>query len=86
MLRGIECTVSWAAAEDGQAIVTLICNRDVDAPKVQRVALLVAGVIGSFLFMNQYQYNRIVFANGRKNTDGYPSICFLEDRLTARDF
>lgn len=48
---GIECTVSWAAAEDGKAVVTLTCNRDVDAPKSQRVALLVAGVIGSFLFM-----------------------------------
>ena len=48
---GIECTVSWTMAEDGQAVVTLTCNRDVDAPKVQRVALLVAGVIGSFLFM-----------------------------------
>ena len=30
---GIECTVSWTAAEDGQAVVTLNCNRDVDAPK-----------------------------------------------------
>ena len=48
---GIECTVSWTAAEDGQAVVKLVCNRDVDAPKVQRVAFLVAGVIGSLLFM-----------------------------------
>jgi hypothetical protein len=48
---GVECTVSWAAAEGGDAIVTLICNRDVDAPKAQRVALLIAGVIGSLLFM-----------------------------------
>lgn len=48
---GIECTVSWTAAEDGQAVVTLNCNRDVDAPKAQRVVFLVAGVIGSFLFM-----------------------------------
>jgi len=48
---GIGCTLSWIAAEDGQAAVTLVCNRDVDAPKLQRVALLVAGVIGSLLFM-----------------------------------
>ena len=39
---GIECTVSWTAAEDGQAGVTLNCNRDVDAPKAQRVVFLVA--------------------------------------------
>lgn len=48
---GVECTVSWAAGEAGDAVVTLVCNRDVDAPKVQRIALLVAGVIGSLLFM-----------------------------------
>jgi len=48
---GIECTVSWAIAESGQAVVRLICNRDVDAPKLQRVLFLVAGVIGSLLFM-----------------------------------
>jgi hypothetical protein len=48
---GIECTVSWTAAEDGQAVVRLVCNRDVDAPKAQRVLLLVAGVIGSLVFM-----------------------------------
>ncbi len=48
---GIECTVTWAAGEDGQAIVRLVCNRDVDAPKFQRVAFLVAGVVGSLLFM-----------------------------------
>ena len=33
------------------AVVTLVCNRDVDAPKAQRIALLVAGVVGSLLFM-----------------------------------
>lgn len=48
---GVECTVSWAPSEVGEAIVTLVCNRDVDAPKAQRVFLLVAGVIGSLLFM-----------------------------------
>ena len=48
---GVECTVSWAAGDTGDAVVTLVCNRDVDAPKAQRVALLVAGVVGSLLFM-----------------------------------
>jgi VIT1/CCC1 family predicted Fe2+/Mn2+ transporter len=48
---GVECTVSWAAGEAGDTVVTLVCNRDVDAPKAQRIALLVAGVIGSLLFM-----------------------------------
>jgi drug/metabolite transporter (DMT)-like permease len=48
---GVACTVSWAPSEVGEAMVTLVCNRDVDAPKVQRVFLLVAGVVGSLLFM-----------------------------------
>jgi hypothetical protein len=48
---GVECTVSWAAGEAGDAVVTLVCNRDVDAPKAQRIALLVAGVLGSLMFM-----------------------------------
>jgi hypothetical protein len=48
---GVECTVSWAPSEVGEALVTLVCNRDVDAPKAQRVFLLVAGVVGSLPFM-----------------------------------
>jgi hypothetical protein len=48
---GVECTVSWAPSEVGEAVVTLVCNRDVDAPKAQRIFLLVAGVVGSLLFM-----------------------------------
>lgn len=43
----VECTVSWA--EDG--VVTLATNRNVDAPKMQRVLLLIAGVVGSVMFM-----------------------------------
>ena len=43
----VECTISWA--DDG--VVTLATNRNVDAPKAQRVMLLIAGVIGSVLFM-----------------------------------
>lgn len=43
----IECTLSWTADQT----VTIICDRDVDAPKSQRILILVAGVIGSLLFM-----------------------------------
>ena len=43
---GVECTVSWA-----DETVTLTCNRDVDAPKAQRVLLLLAGVAGAVMFM-----------------------------------
>jgi hypothetical protein len=43
---GVECTISWA-----DDTVTITCNRDVDAPKTQRVLLLVAGVVGAVMFM-----------------------------------
>lgn len=48
---GIQCTVSWATGEANEATVRLVCDREVDAPKAQRVAMLVAGVIGSMFFM-----------------------------------
>jgi hypothetical protein len=48
---GVECTVSWAIDAADQATVTLVCNREVDAPKWQRIAILVVGVIGALLFM-----------------------------------
>jgi hypothetical protein len=48
---GVECTVSWAVGEGDEATVTLVCDREVDAPKWQRVLLLVAGVVGSLMFM-----------------------------------
>ena len=48
---GVECTVSWAQEAANEATVRLVCDRDVDAPKFQRVALLIAGAIGSILFM-----------------------------------
>jgi hypothetical protein len=47
---GIECTITWAAGEEGEATVTLAVNRDVDAPRGQRIALLGAGVVGALLF------------------------------------
>ena len=43
----VECTISWAVQDS----LTLTCNRDLDAPKAQRVLFLLAGVIGSVLFM-----------------------------------
>ena len=45
---GVECTVSWAA--ENETTVTLVCNREIDAPKSQRIALLLAGVAGALLF------------------------------------
>ena len=42
----VECSLSWS--ESGE--VTMTCDRDIDAPKVQRVLLLVVGVIGALLF------------------------------------
>jgi hypothetical protein len=48
----VRCTISWAVPEDaGETTVTLSCDRDIDAPKAQRVAMLLAGVIGALLFM-----------------------------------
>ncbi|HEY6138422.1 MAG TPA: hypothetical protein VI670_11720 [Thermoanaerobaculia bacterium] len=45
---GVECTVSWAP--ENETTVTFVCNREIDAPKAQRVALLLAGVAGALLF------------------------------------
>ncbi len=47
---GVECTLSWALDAADQATVKLVCNREVDAPKGQRIALLVVGVTGALLF------------------------------------
>jgi len=47
----VECTVSWAPDDERDATVRLLTNRNVDAPKTQRVLLLLAGVIGSVMFM-----------------------------------
>ena len=47
----VECTVSWAADDERDATVRLVTNRDVDAPKGQRILLLLAGVLGSVMFM-----------------------------------
>lgn len=47
----VECTISWAPDDARDATVRLITNRNVDAPKAQRILLLLAGVVGSVLFM-----------------------------------
>jgi hypothetical protein len=47
---GVECTLSWAPDDERDATVTLTCNREVDAPRTQRILLLLAGVIGALLF------------------------------------
>src|SRR5260370_38555244 len=44
---GVECTVSWVPEAE---TVRLTCERNVDAPRGQRVALLGAGVVGAWLF------------------------------------
>ena len=41
----VECNVTWA-----DDTVTIATNREIDAPKAQRVALLVVGVAGALLF------------------------------------
>ena len=62
----VECTITWA--EDGT--VRLKCDRDVDAPKLQRVLLLVAGVVGSLLFLlwpfypGQREYGTLAWLGG----------------------
>lgn len=43
----VECTLSWTA----EGVVKLVCDRNVDAPRLQRILLLVAGVVGSVMFM-----------------------------------
>ena len=41
----VECAVTWAGDT-----VTISTNREIDAPKAQRVALLVVGVAGALMF------------------------------------
>jgi hypothetical protein len=66
----VECTVSWAPDDERDATVTMTCNRDVDAPKFQRVLLLVTGLIGAVLFMlwpffpGQKEYGTLAWIGG----------------------
>lgn len=95
----VECTLSWAPDDATDATVHLHCNRDIDAPKVQRVLLLLAGVIGSFLFMlwpffpGQKQFGTLAWLGGAvaiavylmtlRRTSGGLAVDFLQ-RLAAR--
>lgn len=45
---GVQCTLEWSEGE--RAAVALTCDRNVDAPKAQRVLMLAAGVAGALLF------------------------------------
>lgn len=47
----VECTISWIPDDAAGATVTMVCSRDIDAPKAQRILLLVAGVVGAVMFM-----------------------------------
>lgn len=47
---GVLCTLAWKAGDEEGGVVTMLCDREVDAPKAQRVALLLAGVVGALLF------------------------------------
>lgn len=95
----VECTVSWAPDDAHEATVHLHCNRDVDAPKLQRVLLLIAGVVGSVLFMlwpffpGQKQFGTVAWLGGAvaiavylmtlRRTSGGLAVDFLQ-RLAAR--
>ena len=48
---GVQCTLTWTAGDSDEATMRLVCDREVDAPKAQRVALLIVGVIGALLFL-----------------------------------
>ena len=48
---GVACTLTWTRDDERDATVRLTCDRNVDAPKAQRVLLLVAGVAGALMFM-----------------------------------
>lgn len=96
---GVECTISWAPHDENLATVTLTANRHVDAPKAQRVLLLLAGAIGSVLFMlwpffpKERQYGALAWLGGLiaiavylltlRKTSGGIAVDFLQ-RLAAR--
>jgi hypothetical protein len=95
----VECTISWAPDDAREATVTLVCDRNVDAPKTQRVLLLLAGVIGSILFMlwpffpGQKEFGTLAWLGGvvaiavylmtLRRTSGGLAVDFLQ-RLAAR--
>ncbi|HEX8173427.1 MAG TPA: hypothetical protein VF824_23025 [Thermoanaerobaculia bacterium] len=95
----VECTLSWAPDDEREATLRLACNRDVDAPKVQRVLFLLAGVVGAVLFMlwpffpGQREFGTLAWLGGLvalavyfmslRRTSGGIAYDFLQ-RLAAR--
>ena len=95
----VECTISWAADDAQDATVRMHCDRDVDAPKFQRVLLLLAGVIGGLMFMlwpffpGQKQFGTLAWLGGAvaiavymmtlRRSSGGLAVDFLQ-RLAAR--
>lgn len=47
---GVQCTVTWTPGAEGGATVALTSDRDVDAPRFQRILLLAVGVAGALTF------------------------------------
>lgn len=47
----VQCTITWAETGEGEGSVTLVSDREIDAPKAQRILFLVAGVVGSVMFL-----------------------------------
>ena len=66
----VECTVSWAPADERDATVTLTTTRNVDAPKTQRILLLLVGVAGAVMFTlwpffpNERAYGTLAWLGG----------------------
>lgn len=95
----VECTVSWAPDDEHDATVKLHCDRDIDAPRAQRILLLLAGVAGAVLFMlwpffpGQKQFGTLAWLGGvvaitvylmtLRRTSGGLAFDFLQ-RLAAR--
>lgn len=48
---GTESVMAWVEAGDGGGTVTITAAQTVGPPRFQRVALLVVGVVGSFLWL-----------------------------------
>lgn len=95
----VECTISWTMDDARDGTVTLECDRDIDAPKAQRVLLLVAGLVGATLFMiwpffpQRREFGTLAFLGGAiaiavyfmslKRTSGGVASDFLQ-RLVRR--
>lgn len=48
---GVECSLAWSSTGNDLGTVTLRAGREIDAPKLQHVAILVVGMIGALLWL-----------------------------------